>query len=78
MKLVIHEIIDDKRYPNKIKYSLIFIDKKNGRKVLIDNHHPKGHHLHLDDVQVNYIYKNDETLIEDFKKIVFEHFGERI
>ena len=74
----IFRVIDDSRYPEAIKYSLIFVEVKTGKKVLIDNHYPKGHHLHLDELEMSYEYKNEESLIEDFKDYVFKHFGEKI
>jgi hypothetical protein len=68
-------VIADSRYPDGVKYSLVFIDTKTGRKVLLDNHQPKGHHLHLDDNEFTYNYVNDKLLIGDFKSLVFQHFG---
>ncbi len=77
MELKIHTV-DDKRYVDGVKYSLLMIDIKNDKKVLMDNHHPKGHHFHLDEDEFDYQYKNDDTLIEDFKKLVLQHFGEKL
>ncbi|MGB0453829.1 MAG: hypothetical protein ACPGJV_08940 [Bacteriovoracaceae bacterium] len=77
MELRIHTV-EDKRYLDGIKYALLLIEPKSGKKVLMDNHHPKGHHFHLDDDEFDYNYKNDDTLIEDFKKLVLQHFGEKI
>ena len=71
--LTIHEIADSKKYPDGIKYGLICIDTKNDRKVLLDNHHPKGPHIHLNDLEMPYAFIDEETLIEDFKRLVFEH-----
>ena len=70
--------VDDKRYPDGMKYSLIFVDKKSGKKVLMDNHHPKKPHVHLDDVELPYDYVDTSTLIDDFKQFVSQHFGEKI
>lgn len=78
LELSIHRIKSDTRYPDKIKYSLIFMETKTGRKVLMDNHHPKGHHLHLDDLELKYDYVDNDSLILDFKRYVFEHFGEKL
>ena len=71
MELRIYSI-QNKRYPDRIKYSLIMIDSKSKKKVLMDNHHPKGHHFHLDHKEFEYNYKN-----EDFKNLHFQHFGEK-
>jgi hypothetical protein len=77
MELKIH-LVDDKRYSDGVKYSLLMVDLKSKKKVLMDNHHPKGPHFHLDEGEFNYKYINDEKLIEDFKKLVLQHFGEKI
>jgi hypothetical protein len=77
MELKIHSV-EDKRYVDGVKYSLLMIDPRSKKKVLMDNHHPKGPHFHLNDDEFDYQYKNDETLIEDFKKLVLQHFGEKL
>ena len=61
--------VDDKRYPNSVKYSLAFIDTKSDRKVLVDNHFPKGPHFHLDQNEFDYHYLNDQQLMQDFKNL---------
>lgn len=70
--------VSDKRYTSGLKYSLIFIEPKTGKKVLMDNHFPKKPHLHLDDIESDYDFKDVKTLINDFRNIVFKHFGEKI
>lgn len=77
MELKIHTV-ENKRYKDGAKYSLLMMDLKTGKKVLMDNHHPKGPHYHLDNDEFDYHYKSDDRLIEDFKKLVFQHFGEKI
>ena len=71
-------LVEDKRYANGVKYSLVMIEPRNGKKVLMDNHHPKGPHFHLDDSEFLYEFENEDKLILDFKKLVFQHFGEEI
>ena len=73
VELSIDEVGDPVRYPSGIKYGLICIDLQTGKKVLIDNHHPKGHHLHIDDRELNYDFVDVKTLMKDFKRIVREH-----
>ncbi len=68
----------DKRYPDGVKYSLIFIEVKSGRKVLMDNHHPKKPHVHLDEKEMDYEYMGEEKLFSDFEKYVLQHFGVRL
>jgi hypothetical protein len=52
-------------YPDGRKYSLFLI--LEGNVLLgIDNHKPKGPHLHLEGQELPYEYKNDDYLITDF------------
>ncbi|MCY4524492.1 MAG: hypothetical protein OXB84_07125 [Halobacteriovoraceae bacterium] len=74
----IYAIGSDKRFPDGIKYRLVLIDSRTGNKVLMDNHHPKGHHVHLGEVQIPYEYKDEIKLIEDFKQFVFQHMGVKL
>ena len=68
--------VTDKRYKNGLKYSLIFIEKKSQKKVLMDNHHPKKPHIHLDNIELPYDFIDTSKLIDDFKLFIFQHFGE--
>lgn len=70
--------VEDRRYRNGLKYSLVFLEYKTGRKVLMDNHYPKSPHIHLDNKELTYEFKNMEALLRDFRNLVFEHFGEKI
>ena len=70
--------VDDRRYRYGLKYSLIFIEHKTQKKVLMDNHYPKGPHIHIDNTESDYEFKNMENLIIDFRNLIFKHFGERI
>jgi len=72
-------VIHDKdRFPDGIKYSLICKDERNGKKVLFDNHVPKGHHYHLDEIEYNYEFTTEKKLLEDFQKHVLQHLGVKI
>ncbi len=77
MELKIRTVADS-RYPHGIKYSLIMIEPSTSKKVLMDNHHPKGPHVHLDEEEFDYEYTSDDKLIFDFKEYVFYHFKEKI
>lgn len=66
---------DVARFPDGYKYRLILVDTKTQRKVLMDNHHPKSHHTHFDDLEVDYDFKNLETLVKDFKIFCKKHLG---
>lgn len=74
MELSITRVCDS-RYTDGVKYSLVFVESLTKKMVLMDNHHPKGPHFHLDRLQFDYIYRGDEQLIEDFKTLVLQHFG---
>ncbi len=44
----------------------------------MDNHHPKGPHIHLDDVEVIYQFIDLDKLVNDFRRLVVEHMGVQI
>ncbi len=51
------------------------IDIKTKKKVLMDNHTPKGHHYHINDEEFDYKYIGIEQLVEDFYSLVKVHLG---
>ena len=67
------EVEKSKYYP--VKYSLIFIDSNSNKKILMDNHKPKGHHYHIDNKEFHYSYNNEDQLIKDFKLLIKTHIG---
>lgn len=69
----IHEVGDHVRYPDGVKYGLTCVDLITGKRVLIDNHHPKGPHMHLDGKELPYTFIDVPKLMADFKRIVLEH-----
>jgi len=78
LEMKIYEIRRSSRCKDGVRYGLILVDLVTGRRVLMDNHHPKGPHIHLDDREFQYGFVNEEKLIEDFKRIVFEHIGVKL
>lgn len=78
IEMSLHEVDDKERYPKGVKYGLICVDTKTGSKVLMDNHHPKGDHIHLDRKEIAYEFTTPEALVLDFKKIVLEHLGVKL
>lgn len=78
MEIKVYSVTSDLRFTDGVKYSLIFLHKETGDKVLFDNHHPKGHHYHLGNSELNYSFKNVETLVADFKRTVFQYFGVKL
>ncbi len=75
LEMTIYEVHNKSQYPKGIKYRLICVDLKSGKKVLMDNHHPKQDHVHLDDLEFNYEFKSIDELVRDFKTLVKQHLG---
>jgi len=78
VELSIHEVGKSSKYPDGIKYGLICRDLKTGKYVLLDNHHPKGPHVHINDREFSYEYVNDEQLILDFEMYVLKELGVKL
>ena len=68
--------VRDDRYPARLKYSLACVDRLTSRKVVMDNHFPKDPHLHLDDVEIPYMFSGISKLLDDFRDHVKDHFGD--
>ena len=66
------------RYSDGLKWGLICIDQSSGRKVLMDNHHPKGPHIHIDDDELPYDFQSLDQLVSDFRRLIVEHLGVQI
>ena len=77
-ELEIFEVGDPVRYPDGVKYSLLCVDTRNGRRVLLDNHHPKGPHMHLDKTENAYVFNGVSALMADFTRIILEHLGVKL
>jgi hypothetical protein len=55
------------QYPHAVKYRLVLTDPKEHVVILLyDNHWPKGPHVHWDDKERTYEYRDLATLLEDF------------
>jgi hypothetical protein len=78
VELTVHQVSDSDRYPDGLKWGLVCIDQRTNRQVLMDNHHPKGPHVHVDDHEVFYEYVDLDQLVTDFKGFVLEHIGVRL
>lgn len=79
LEMAIHKVNRSIRYPDGVKYGLILADLRSGKRVLMDNHHPKGPHVHLHDrKEIPYTYVDEEKLITDFKALVLENMGVKI
>jgi hypothetical protein len=75
IEISVHEIKNSKQYPNGLKWGLICVDRVSGKKILMDNHHPKGPHIHIDEVELPYKYIDLDQLVDDFRRIVTEYMG---
>jgi hypothetical protein len=78
VELSIFEVGVSRQYPDGIKYGLICKDLQTSDYVLLDNHHPKGHHAHVNDREFGYQYVSDEQLIEDFQFLVLKWLGVKL
>lgn len=78
LEMEIFKVAKCARYPNGIKYGLILTDPRTGKSVLMDNHHPKGHHIHLNAKEIAYEYVNEDKLVEDFKELVLANMEVKI
>lgn len=78
VELSIYEVGISSRYPDGIKYGLICKDLKTGNYVLLDNHHPKGPHVHINEKEFSYKYVDDEKLLEDFHVLVSRELGVKL
>ena len=78
MEMAIHDVGKSLQYPEGVKYSLILVDLKTKERVLMDNHHPKGPHFHINEQELPYKYVNDDRLIDDFKRLVLDHMGVKL
>lgn len=74
----IYRVDDLKTFPDGVKYSLVFYDQKTRNKVLMDNHHPKGHHVHVGEKEFEYTFVNERTLIKDFMQYVYQYMGVKL
>ena len=70
LEIQIYKIAKSTRYPDGVKYGLILMDPKTGKQVLMDNHHPKGPHIHVNDQEMPYQYIDEDRLIKDFREMV--------
>ena len=66
-ELVIWRVKANRRQPDGVRYRLALV--RPGEKepvVLYDNHHPKGHHRHVQGIEESYEFVGLDQLIADF------------
>ncbi|HEV3115141.1 MAG TPA: DUF6516 family protein [Candidatus Binataceae bacterium] len=67
-ELVIWKVRPSRQTPDGVRYRLALV--RPGQKeptVLYDNHHPKGHHRHIEGIEKQYVFVNLERLVADFQ-----------
>jgi hypothetical protein len=78
IEIAVHQVTGTDRYPDGLKWGLVCVDRVSGKKVLMDNHHPKGPHIHIDDTELPYEFIALDRLVEDFRKLITETMGVQI
>jgi len=71
----IFEVPKTETYPFGYRYRLLCLDPMTGARVLMDNHHPKGPHVHVNDQESGYTFLTPEKLVSDFKEMVLQRMG---
>ena len=67
LELVIWRVPTSPRSPSGVRYRLAFVRRaEENPTVLYDNHPPKGHHRHVEDVEEAYSFVDVDQLLEDF------------
>lgn len=78
VEISVHQVPKSEKYKDGLKWGLICVDRISGRRILMDNHHPKGPHLHVGDEELKYEFDGLDKLILDFRRLIAEHMGVRI
>jgi Family of unknown function (DUF6516) len=66
-EVVLWQVERGVRHPEGVRYRLAFIRKGEQTPALVyDNHHPKGHHRHVEGVEQSYSFTRAERLVADF------------
>jgi hypothetical protein len=77
-EMVIWRIAPNPRQPEGVRYRLaLILAGERSPAVLYDNHHPKGHHRHIEGVEEPYQFVDLDRLIADFMTDVMEAIGAR-
>ncbi|NJM09644.1 MAG: hypothetical protein HC883_01710 [Bdellovibrionaceae bacterium] len=78
VELSIYEVGKSSKYPDGIKYGLICKDLKAGGYVLLDNHHPKGPHVHIKRTRVSLRVRQRRPIDADFEMMVLKELGVKL
>lgn len=78
VEISVHQIAKSERNKDGLKWGLICVDQVTGQKVLMDNHHPKGPHVHINETELPYDFRGLDQLVSDFRNLINEHMGVKI
>src|SRR5262249_35563459 len=69
LEIVVWQVRGTTDYPEGIKYRAWF--SEDGATLFgMDNHKPRGPHLHIRDIEVGYVFRGIDALIEDVVAMV--------
>ena len=73
MELQIWSVKDADKYPLGLRYRMVLVDPNSGVvKLLMDNHWPKGPHIHFGPKEKDYPFENVDKLIKEFYRLCDE------
>jgi hypothetical protein len=71
VEISVYKIPQSESYPEGVKYAMFLVLKNSGQVLIgFDNHHPKGPHIHLHDVEHEYDFIDFDAAFLDFKHLV--------
>lgn len=71
VEIKIWEIPVSDCYPEGIKFSLFLVWEESGQVILgLDNHAPKGPHMHYRGQELAYDFRETDAMIEEFWELV--------
>jgi hypothetical protein len=66
-EIVLWKVERNDRHPEGVLYRLAFIRAgEEAPAIIYDNHHPKGHHRHINGREVPYAFVTARRLVSDF------------
>lgn len=74
--MVVYEVGVTERFPDGVRYRPFYA---RDRRVVVgyDNHHPKGHHRHVEGREEPYAFESVERLVSNFLADVQKSGGKR-
>ncbi len=71
LQIVFWEVPKNKNFPEGCKYRAWLSEE--GRTIVgFDNHAPKGHHMHMGEIELEYHFQGFDQLLEDIQKFVLK------